>query len=78
MIGAIGRKVTLTVSGWDGPLPSPGSYVKSERGRIAYEIVEFRPSRPGSKMLGRLICRRLEAKELPEWAVVHEWRWAKK
>jgi len=78
MIGATGKNVTLTVNSWDGPLPSPGSYVKSARGRTAYELVEFLPSQPGSKIVGRLVCKRLEAKELPEWATVHEWRWAKR
>lgn len=78
MIGALGKEVILTVNSWAGPLPSPGSYIKSKRGRTAYEIVEFRPSKPGSKTVGRLVCVRMEASELPEWATVHSWVWAKR
>lgn len=78
MIGAVGKLVALTVNAWDGPLPLPGSYVKSARGRTAFEVIEFRPSRPSAKMLGRLVCKRIEAKEVPQWATVHEWRWARR
>lgn len=74
MIGAC----TLTVNDWHGPLPTPGTYMRTVSGRTAYEIVEFRPSREGSKALGRLKCRRVEPGEIPEGATVFEWQWAKR
>jgi hypothetical protein len=68
--------VTLTANSWHGPLPTPGIYLRTTSGRTAYEVVEFRPCRPGSKAVGRLRCRRTEPSEIPEGATVVEWTWS--
>jgi hypothetical protein len=68
--------VTLTMNSWSGPLPRPGTYLKTTSGRTAYEVVEFKPCRAGSKAVGRLKCRRTEPKEIPEGATVFDWQWA--
>lgn len=67
--------VTLTANSWSGPLPTPGTYLRTERGRTAYEVVAFLPCRPGSKAIGRIRCRRTEPGEIPEGATVFMWLW---
>ena len=68
--------VTLTAYSWSGPLPTPGTWLRTERGRTAYEVIEFRPCRPGSKAVGRLRCRRTSPSEIPEGATVFTWQWS--
>lgn len=70
--------VTLTANSWSGPPPTPGTFLKSTRGRTAYEIVEYRPCRPGTKTAGRLRCRRTEPSEIPEGATIFTWYWSKR
>ncbi|WP_234053714.1 MULTISPECIES: hypothetical protein [unclassified Xanthobacter] len=70
--------VTLTVNGWDGPPPMPGIYLKAPKGRTAYEVLAFWSARAGSKIVGRLRCRRLEPKEIPAGATVIAWYWAQR
>lgn len=67
---------TLTINSWTGPVPAPGVYLKSVRGRTAYEVVMFTPARPGAAIFGRVRCRRLLPSEIPDGASVFEWRWA--
>lgn len=74
----MGQDVTLTVNAWDGPLPTIGVYLMAARGRTAYEILEFRPARPGARMVGRFRCRRVERTEVPEGATVIGWQWAQR
>lgn len=69
---------TLTINSWAGPIPTPGVYLKSVRGRTAYEIVTFSPARPGAASFGRVRCRRLPPSEIPEGATIFEWQWAKR
>lgn len=69
---------TLTINSWHFAPPTPGIYLKSARGRTAYEVIEFKPCRPGSETYGRIKCRRLPPSEIPEGATVIEWCWAKR
>ena len=69
--------VSLTAVNWDGPLPLPSHYVKAERGRTAFLIVEvLRPKKAGARYAARFMCERTSATALPVGAVVHGWRWA--
>ena len=70
--------VTLTASSWSGPAPTPGTWIRTARGRTAYEVIEFRPCRTGSKAFGRLRCRRTAPSEIPEGATVFTWHWSKR
>lgn len=67
---------TLTVTHWTGDAPLPGEYIKSERGRTAFLIVEVRRSREGARSWGRFICERQTAASLRPDAVVHPWVWS--
>lgn len=68
----------LTINSWCGPTPLPGFYLKSARGRTAYEILAFKRSGDGAKSYGRVRVRRLCPSEIPDGATVFEWRWAKR
>lgn len=71
------KLVTLTVNSWDGELPRLGEFIKSERGRTAFKIVEIvRPTRPGTKHVCRFRCERHFA--LQNTDVVHAWQWSKR
>ncbi len=70
------KLVTLTIYSWDLERPRPGTYIRTTSGRTAYEVVEFRQCRPGSKAYGRVKCRRTEPREIPEGATVFPWQWA--
>ena len=72
------KSATLTVNSWEGDLPLPGEFVKSARGRTAFMILMVKPSRPGSKTVGKFICERYPASALPADARVHEWVWSKR
>ena len=69
---------TLTVTHWDGDPPLPGQYIKSERGRTAFLIVEVRRSREGARSFGRFVCERQRADSLHPDAIVHPWVWSKR
>lgn len=67
---------TLTVLHWEGDLPVPGQYVKADRGRTAFLIVEVvKPKRP-CRYVARFRCERHSPGGVPAGAVVHPWRWA--
>lgn len=73
----VGAEVTLTVNSWADGVPSDeleGDFLLTRSG-TAYQIREWRPSRPGSKSLGRLVCVKLErdAVQLGDPGV---WLWA--
>lgn len=69
---------TLGVTSWDGPAPTPGVYFKTVSGRTAYEVLQFKPRRPGSKTYGTVRCRRLPPSEIPEGATVFTWEWSRR
>lgn len=54
-----GSVVKLTVLAFDGELPEPGDFLRTAAGSC-YQVQEFKPSRPGSKSLGRFVCMKLE------------------
>jgi len=64
---------------WDGKLPRVGHFLKSPRGRIAYEIaaINDRGQRNGHRLL-LLTCARWDPREVPEGAVMHEFHWDKR
>lgn len=68
----------LTVLHWAGELPLLGQYVKAERGRTAFLIVEIlRPKKPCG-YVARFRCERHSPVSLPKGAVVHGWQWSKR
>lgn len=67
---------TLTVLHWEGDLPAPGQYVKAERGRTAFLIVEVVKPKRRCRYVARFRCERHSPGSLPAGAVVHPWRWA--
>lgn len=67
---------TLTALHWGGDPPVPGQYLKAERGRTAFLIVEVVPPRRPCGYAFRLLCERTSPANLPAGAVVHTWRWA--
>lgn len=67
---------SLTVLSWEGDLPLPGHYVKAQRGRTAFLIVEVKRARPGARHVARFICERERPDRLRPDAVVHPWWWA--
>lgn len=67
---------TLTVLHWEGDLPVPGQYVKAERGRTAFLIVEVVLPKRSCGYVARFRCERTSPASLPAGAVVHPWRWA--
>lgn len=71
------KLVTLTVNSWQGDLPHLGDFVKAERGRTAFKIVEIViPKRPGTRYIARFRCERHFA--LNDTDVVHPWQWSKR
>lgn len=65
----------MRVDGWDGPMAEPGDFLRTRTGRC-YQIEEFRPSRPGSRSLGTLVCVRLDDDAvLSGEPGVHDWAW---
>lgn len=72
------RPCMITINSWSGPPPTPGIYMKAPRGRTAYEVLSFAPARAGSKIFGRVKCRRLPPGEIPEGATIFEWKWSKR
>lgn len=54
----------------------PGQYVKANRGRTAFLIVEVvRPKSPCG-YVARLRCERTNPANLPSEAIVHPWAWS--
>ena len=72
------KPATLTVLHWDGELPLIGHFVKAERGRTAYRIIEIKRAKPGLRYVAKFICERENPKYLPHDAVVHGWLWSKR
>lgn len=73
------KPVTLTVLNWAHvDLPMIGEYLKSERGRTAYLILEVIMPGPGMKHVARLRCERQNPASLPKDAVVWGWQWSKR
>lgn len=64
---------------WRGERPTVGCFLRTPRGRTAYEITAIRPVKTEMKTLGcrRLIltCARWEPKEVPAEATVFEFKW---
>jgi hypothetical protein len=67
---------SISLNTWEGDEPRPGFYLKTVSGRSAYEILAFKPRRPGSKTYGTLRCRRVPPNEIPEGATVFWLEWA--
>lgn len=70
--------VTLRVNHWGGDLPQLGHFVKSERGRSAFKIVEIKRAAAGARYVAKFICERYRAETLGPQDVVHSWCWAKR
>lgn len=71
------RLVSLRAIHWDGPLPSPGDFLKTEKGVTAYEIVSVRENlRPDPRSRAAFRCWRVPVAEVPAGARIHEWRWS--
>jgi hypothetical protein len=70
-----GRNCKLRFT-WNGDVPPRvGFFLKAPRGRTAYEIVAIRIKAQGPPMTGIFTVCRWEPSELPEHAVVCDWRW---
>lgn len=69
---------TISLNTWDGPEPTPGTYVRTISGRTAYEVLTFKPRRPGSKTYGTLRCRRTSPSDVPEGATVFWMQWSRR
>lgn len=71
------QPVTLRAM-WRGDDPQPGQYLQARQGRLAYIIVTVARI-PGVPALGthrlRLKCWRMARSEVPDGAVVYEWKW---
>lgn len=67
---------TLTVNSWGGELPLPGRYVKSDRGRTAFLIVEIKPAPTSARYVAKFVCERHRPDRLLPQDVVHPWKWA--
>ena len=57
---------------WEGRYPEVGHFLRTAKGRNAYEISRVREIQPGRL---RLRVLRWPAKEVPEHAVVHHFKW---
>lgn len=72
------KPVTLNMT-WRGERPTVGCFLRTARGRTAYEITGIRAVKSTMKTLGcrRLVltCRRWEPKEVPDEATVFEFTW---
>lgn len=75
MIGRAAATMTLRAF-WSNPPPGPGQFMKSDRGRFAYEIVEARgkPHALGG-WRGYLRVRRWAVADVPEGVTMHRWQW---
>lgn len=77
MAAAPGSAVTLTLNSWGGDDP-PGEHLEGDffrtRSGSCYRIVEWRPSRPGSRSLGRFRCVKLEQDAVQD-GEPGVWRW---
>lgn len=75
------RPCTLTAT-WYGEPPRLGHFLKSDRGRTAYEITALREVVPRSPAAGCrrfvLTCLRHAPGDVPAGATVHRWRWARR
>ncbi len=69
---------TLTATHWEGELPLLGHYVKADRGRTAYRIVEIRRSVDAARYVAKFICERHNLATLGPGDIVHQWQWAKR
>lgn len=65
---------------WGGAPPRPGQWLKSAKGRTAYEITAVRSVARRTRGLGGpvlvLTCARHAPADVPEGAIVHEIRWS--
>jgi hypothetical protein len=77
-IDFLSRKlVGLRAIHWEGRLPSPGDFLRTERGLTAYEIVSVKENtRPDARSRAAFKCWRVPAASVPDGARVHEWRWS--
>lgn len=69
---------TLTVLHWSGEFPLPGHFVKSDRGRTAFYVIEVKRAPPGKKYVAKFICERTPVRRLHPQAIVHPWVWSKR
>lgn len=69
---------TLTVMSWGGPMPLPGEYVKSQKGRTAFLIVSVDLAKPGLGYVAKFRCERKPAISLTPSDVAHPWKWSKR
>jgi hypothetical protein len=71
-----GSEVTLTVNSWGGDVPRgelEGDFLRTAAGSC-YRIVEWRPSRAGSRSLGRFRCVKLDRDAVQD-GEPGVWRW---
>lgn len=69
---------TLTALSWSGELPAIGHFIKADRGRTAFMIVQvIEPKRPCG-YVARFRCERHSPASLPADAIVHPWRWSQR
>ena len=77
----VARLVTMMMS-WHGDALQIGAFLKSPRGKVAYEICAIRRVKSKLPSLGRgkyaLSCRRWEPKEGPPHATMFEFTWNKR
>lgn len=66
---------TLTALHWTGELPTPGHYLKAERGRTAFLIVQVLRPKRACGYVARFRCERTRPADLPVNAMVHVWVW---
>jgi hypothetical protein len=71
------RPVVLTVTTWEGPLPLPGYYLATPRGRTAYLVLGVAVPAGHRKYAAKITCERRPRSEL-EGAVVCTWWWNKR
>jgi hypothetical protein len=68
-----GSEVVLGVNYWDGLVPEGGDFLRTRAGSC-YQVLEFRPSRAGSKSRGRLRCVKLDRDAVLD-GQPGVWRW---
>lgn len=72
------KPVTLNMT-WRGERPKVGCFLRTARGRTAYEITAIRAAKSTMKTLGSrrlvLTCARWEPKEVPAEATVLGFTW---
>lgn len=58
---------------WEGKRPQVGEFFAARRPKVAYEIIEIRPSRTA---MFALVCLRWNPRDVPKAAIVHPWVWS--